>query len=102
MSLINFSKDEQRKSICFWYEVNTKGKKYAKSLTCREFNGKSYIKTQAGMYQVLKIMITVEKSKELLRKFSKMSQKYFQTCFVTLRRKSIMPKLRDFKMFTTE
>ena len=83
MSLMNFSKNEQRKSICFWYEVNTKGKKYAKSLTCREFNGKSYIKTQAGMYQVLKIMITVEKSKELLRKFRMQSQKFFKTYFVT-------------------
>ena len=42
---MNFSKDKQRKSVCFLYEMNAKGKKYAKSLTWREFKGKSYIKT---------------------------------------------------------
>ena len=45
INLMNFSKDKQRKSICFLYEMNAKGKKYAKSLTWREFKGKSYIKT---------------------------------------------------------
>ena len=89
---MNFSKNEQRKSICFWYEVNAKGKKYAKSLTWREFKGKSYIKTQAGIIgRQIETSLLVE-SKELLRKLSKMGQKYFQTCFVTFRRKSNFSK----------
>ena len=42
---MNFSKDKQRKSIYFLYEINAKGKKYVKSLPWREFKGKPYIKT---------------------------------------------------------
>ena len=45
MNLEKFSKEDQRKSICFWYEGNCKGQKYVKKVTWREFYGKCYIKT---------------------------------------------------------
>ena len=87
MSLINFSKDEQRKSICFWYEVNTKGKKYAKSLTWREFKGKSYIKTQSGMNQVLKNYDNSGRIKRTIKKIQQNEPEIFPNLFCILKKK---------------
>ena len=40
MAFKDFTVEDQRKAICFWYETNAKHKKYSKSLTWQEFKGK--------------------------------------------------------------
>ena len=54
MSYDNFSKEDQRKAICFWYETKVKGQKYAISCTWQEFKDKCYKKTHKSMYNLLK------------------------------------------------
>ena len=54
MSYDNFSKEDQRKAICFWYETKVKGQKYAISRTWQEFKDKCYKKTRKSMYNLLK------------------------------------------------
>ena len=54
MSLLNFSKCEQRNQIIGWYEINGKGLKNGKKLTWDQFGGKVYLKSFESMCKVLR------------------------------------------------
>ena len=64
-----------------------KAKRYAKSLTWREFKGKSYKKTQAGMYQVLKNYDNSARIKRTIKKIQKNEPEIFPNLFCYLKKK---------------